>query len=549
MKKKIAAKIRAAVSGLTSTAASASTVAAAAAAAATATPTSTIAAHEIPPPRVNPMQVQAARQELASRELVPYVEFVHKPALSTARHMAEWADIFMHPSKTKPHTLIIAPPGSSKTSWSSKFLPCFLIGQNPGLHVGVVTSTAKRAWKLSLACRDTVTEVPEYQQVFPHVRPNKAKGWARDQWFVERPQKDDPDPTMTSCGLFGDILGSRLDFLIFDDIFDEETIGSDTLRERGRKWVRNTAMTRLDPSKGRAVAILTRWSGVTEDLVAEFEKDKRWQIIKMPAIGYFGDGNSLWPDRLPLQFLLDEQERDPLGFEAVYQGNPSLAEGDIFKRAWWKWMDLDAWPDKFEMIVQAWDTAYKKGKKNDYSSCVTLGILRGGIFVLHVLREKLTWPELVEAANKQFYAFRPRTVLIEDSASGQSLLQQLKVQSEPMIPVHESQRGQQDKRSFVLPVTGYVQGGRVWLPKDVPWAKRFVSSLGNFNPDREQKDDEVLAFTHGMLWLTKSKSVSLTQDCLIKPSGLSENVGSMGTRFATQLGLGGSPGGSWFDQM
>ena len=376
MKKKIAAKIRAAVSGLTSTAASASTVAAAAAA--TATPTSTIAAHEIPPPRVNPMQVQAARQELASRELVPYVEFVHKPALSTARHMAEWADIFMHPSKTKPHTLIIAPPGSSKTSWSSKFLPCFLIGQNPGLHVGVVTSTAKRAWKLSLACRDTVTEVPEYQQVFPHVRPNKAKGWARDQWFVERPQKDDPDPTMTSCGLFGDILGSRLDFLIFDDIFDEETIGSDTLRERGRKWVRNTAMTRLDPSKGRAVAILTRWSGVTEDLVAEFEKDKR---------------------------------------------------------------------------------------------------------------------------------------------------------------------------SFVLPVTGYVQGGRVWLPKDVPWAKRFVSSLGNFNPDREQKDDEVLAFTHGMLWLTKSKSVSLTQDCLIKPSGLSENVGSMGTRFATQLGLGGSPGGSWFDQM
>jgi hypothetical protein len=126
VKKKIAAKIRAAVSGLTSTAASASTVAAAAAA--TATPTSTIAAHEIPPPRVNPMQVQAARQELASRELVPYVEFVHKPALSTARHMAEWADIFMHPSKTKPHTLIIAPPGSSKTSWSSKFLPCFLIG-------------------------------------------------------------------------------------------------------------------------------------------------------------------------------------------------------------------------------------------------------------------------------------------------------------------------------------------------------------------------------------------------------------------------------------
>lgn len=843
--------------------------------------------------------------------------------LPTAPHMREWADIFMHPSKTRPHTLIIAPPGSSKTSWSSKFLPCFLIGQDPGLHVGVVTSTAKRATKLSLSCRDTVTDIPEYQQVFPHVKPNKSKGWRQDQWFVERPRKDDPDPTMTTCGLFGDILGSRLDFLIFDDVFDEEVAFSDTLRDRGRRWVRNTAMTRLDPSKGRAVAILcitgdapvtmsdgswkrakdirpgdfvlswdnhsqvakkvlnwkssgeddvfelrtenltvfsrwgyppggnhkvkanarhpflvmrdweedphwvqladikkgdivislgefsasrskatltedqawllgymfgdgwitvwrketwksrerrkknpdaergysttcqamavcaaygiypdlnqqlldtfqrvfgkqpkktkfgyyrsdsipmakwflemgltgqaktkrlpqwlysepvhvreaflsgfssadgnpikqdgaggpndnrmslvscngdliedlkqlclllgyipsnhywtagwrqpphspvpiwaeyhniqynetkdrntfrfsrvksikpvgreevfdiqvedsenfiagglvvhnTRWSGVTEDLVAEFEHDKRWQVVRMPAIGYYGDGGSIWPDRLPLEFLLDEQERDPLSFEAVYQGNPSLAEGDIFKRAWWRWLDLDVWPNKFETIVQVWDTAYKKGKKNDYSACVTLGILRGNIYILHALREKLEWPALMATAAKQYHAFKPRLVLIEDSASGQSLLQAIRAQSAPMIPVQESVRGQQDKRAFVSPVSGFVEGGRVVLPKDVKWTQLLVSECANFNPDREQKDDLVLAFAHGMRWLTKSKTISLTDDCCVLIPASNSESGGVGVRLANALGMGipsggnNTEGGYWFDAM
>ena len=500
----------------------------------------------------------AVRRELAGRELIPYVEYVHRPALPTAAHQREWADIFMHPSRSRPHTLIIAPPGSSKTSWTSKFLPCYLIGKDPSLHIGIVTSTAKRAWKLSLACRDTITEVPEYREVFPHVKPNKSKGWARDQWFVERPRKDDPDPTMTTCGLFGDILGSRLDLLILDDAFDEETAFSDTLRTRGRAWVRNSAMTRLDPAKGRALAILTRWSGVTEDLVAEFEKDKRWQIIRMPAINYYGDGGSIWPGRLPLQFLLDEQERDPLSFEAVYQGNPSLQEGDLFKRAWWRWIEEEVWPQKFEMVVQAWDTAFKKGRKNDFSACVTLGILRGNIYVINVYREKLDWPGLLAAASEQYRVFKPRTVLIEDSASGITLLQQLKIQSTPMIPVQPAVRGQQDKRAFVNPVTGYVQAARVALPKGesggpLLWANRFVSECAAFNPDREQKDDSVMAFAHAVRWLTKSAGASLSDDC-IEVIGSGENVG-IGVQLASNLDIGGSGprsgegGGFWFDQM
>ena len=505
------------------------------------------------------MQVLAARQALAAREIIPYVEYVHKPYCAVTPYQREWADLFMHPSRSKPHTLIIAPPDSGKTSWTTKFLPLFLCGRNPASHVGIIASTAARAWKLSLAIRDTITGIPEFGEVFPDVKPNTEKGWARAAWFLDRPRRDDPDPTVNTCGLGGDILGARLDYLFLDDCFDEETVYSETMRSAGRRWIRNTAMSRVDKVRGHVFAILTRWSGVTEDLVAEFEHDPYWQIVRMPALNYYGDGGSLWPERIPLELLLAEQERDPLGFEAVYQGNPSLAEGDIFKRAWWHWMDLDVWPNKFEQVIQVWDTAYKKGRKNDFSACVTLGILRGNVFVMHVLREKLDWPNLMKTAAQQYAAFKPRVVLVEDSASGISLIQAIKAQSDPMIPVQESVRGQQDKRAFVNPISGFVQSGRVILPKDVKWTQLLVSECANFNPDREQHDDIVMSFAHGMRWLTKTKAVALTDDnIVVVGSPGNTDSGGIGVRLANTLGMGpsgmtmgglGTGGGHWLDNM
>lgn len=485
--------------------------------------------------------------ELARRELIPYVERVHKPPLPTAPHHREWVDAIEHPFADKPHTLIIAPPGSAKSSWFSKFAPCHIVGRDPGAHVGVIASTARRAYKLSLAVRDTVTDNPEYREVFPGAKPNRSKGWARDQWFLQRTRTDDPDPTMTTCGLFGDLLGSRLEYLFMDDVFDEEVVYSETLRTRGRNWIRNTAMTRLDPSMGRAFCVLTRWSGVTADLVAEFEKDPLWTVIRMPAIGYWGNADSLWKERIPLPFLSAEKRRDPATFEAVYQGNPTIKEGNLFKRDWWVFMDPEDWPAKFERIIQAWDTAYKKNKKSDYSSCVTIGLYKGILYVLNVTRDKWEWPDLVKNANQQYAAYHPREVLIEDSASGQSLIQSLKDQSDPMIPVHPSIRGQQDKRSFVEPITGFCSGRRVVLPKGRDWVQPFVNRMADFHPEREMKDDDTLAFAHAVRYLTKNAAIALTDDCMVIVPASADHP-NVAQGFTQNLGVAGGTGGPhWFD--
>lgn len=400
---------------------------------------------------------------MAKRSLGDYGDYVH--GLTPARHHLEWIDAIEHPPASKKHLLIISPPGTAKSTWLGTVTSCYILGKDPSKHVGYVANTALQAYKYSLAVRDTITDSTRFHEVFPDVLADRAKGWARNQWFLKRPRTDDPNPTFLSVGYQGPILGARLDYLIIDDLADEEIVNSETMRRTCRQWVRNTLMTRLNTGNpGRAFCILTRWAGTEEDLAAEFLKDPNWNVIHMPALGYWGDSNVLWPGEQNLTDLLQERARDPETFEAVYQGNPHMTEGSLFKRDWWRWVKEEEWPDHFDLIVQAWDTAYKKGKKNCYNACVTLGLLKANIYVINVLQKKMEWPELVKEANMQYMLYKPRVVLIEDSASGQPLNQQLRVQTQPMVPVIPSPRGEQDKAAFVSPITGFVAGGRVHLP-------------------------------------------------------------------------------------
>src|SRR6185503_3725490 len=43
-------------------------------------------------------------------------------------------------------------------------------------------------------------------------------------------------------------------------------------------------------------------------------------------------GEALWPESYDLDFLMSQQRLDPLGFSALYQQRPSVADGILFRR-------------------------------------------------------------------------------------------------------------------------------------------------------------------------------------------------------------------------
>jgi phage terminase large subunit-like protein len=77
------------------------------------------------------------------------------------------------------------------------------------------------------------------------------------------------------------------------------------------------------------------------------------------------------------------------------------------------------------MRLHSWDTANKATELSDYSVCTCWGIFNRHFYLLDIYR-RMNYPELRESVIALARRDRQSTVLIEDKASGTSLLQDLR---------------------------------------------------------------------------------------------------------------------------
>ena len=183
------------------------------------------------------------------------------------------------------------------------------IGKNPNIRVALVSNTAKQAIKLTNLIAKYITESVEYKAVFPHVVPAAGATWANGNLFIERDTRS-KDPTIQACGVHGNVLGSRLDILVLDDILDFENTLNDHQRVSLKAWVRATLFGRIT-KQGRIWAVGTAWH--PQDLYHDLAS--AWEHGRYPLVV---NGESTWPERWPLDRI--EAARAELGpLEAARQ--------------------------------------------------------------------------------------------------------------------------------------------------------------------------------------------------------------------------------------
>jgi phage terminase large subunit-like protein len=71
------------------------------------------------------------------------------------------------------------------------------------------------------------------------------------------------------------------------------------------------------------------------------------------------------------------------------------------------------------------DTAFKAYQSSDFSVIAVIGETTTGYFLLHLSRGRWEFPELKRQAIALGEIYSPHYVLVEDAASGQSLIQAL----------------------------------------------------------------------------------------------------------------------------
>jgi predicted phage terminase large subunit-like protein len=285
-------------------------------------------------------------------------------------------------------------------------------------------------------------------------------------------------------------------------IKDSEEARSEAIRKGLQEWYASTAYTRLTPN-GAVVIIQTRWHedpvlrearGATprayspcaagaHDLagwLSREHKEENWDVFSMPAIaetddGFRKAGEALWPERFPAQLL--SEIRLAVGsavWAALYQQKPAAATGQVFKREWWQY--YRALPE-FKRVCQSWDTAFKRGSENDYSVCTTWGIGQNGYFLLDLWRSREEFPELKRQVIALGARWKPSEILIEDKASGQSLLQEL--QRDTALAIRPI-KVDVDKLARAQAATPTIEAKRVFLPESAPWLAQFVDEHAAF---------------------------------------------------------------------
>ena len=297
-----------------------------------------------------------------------------------------------------------------------------------------------------------------------------------------------------AIGVGAGITGQGGDLIIIDDpVKSREEANSDAFRDRVWDWYTDDLYSRLEPHAS-LILIMTRWH--QDDLAGRIlasEDVKNWKVLTLRALAEADDplnraeGEALCPARYSREELLAIQQIQGANFQALYQQRPTAVEGEILKREYWKYFKM---APEFERIVQSWDTAFKTKKENDYSVCITFGITQNGFYVLDRWKQKVEFPELKKVVVQKAQEFGPQEILIEDKASGQSLIQELRRDSRlPLIAI----KVDTDKIARAYASTGILESGRCHLKEDAEWVLDFVDSCSSF--PNAAHDDDVDAFT------------------------------------------------------
>jgi predicted phage terminase large subunit-like protein len=400
--------------------------------------------------------------------------------------------------------MISLPPRSGKSIITSVAFVAWLLGHNPSAKIVCASYSKDLASKHSRDCR-TVLQSPWYREAFPGTRINPEKS-AEDNFMTSKRGYR----MATSIGATLTGLGGN--YLIVDDPLKPEDAYSETARQRVNDWSTGTLLTRLN-DKEKGVIIVVQQRLHEADLVGHHlaMNPEVWDYLKLPAIAEANEtiplGNGRLHHRRESDVLHPEREsrarldemRAAMGsaaFSAQYQQSPLPADGGHIKRSWFSIYEAHQRPPRFDRIVQSWDTAAKATELSDYSVCVTCGVTGHHIYLLHVFRKQLNFPDLKRTVRELANAHHANEILIEDKSSGIQLIQELRNEGlekiKPCNPLN-------NKFMRLMSQTPTIESGFVYLPKEAPWLDTFLHELMIFPNGKH--DDQVDAFSQALEWI------------------------------------------------
>jgi len=428
------------------------------------------------------MEEEESKRE-AKEHFLPFVKKIW-PGFIEGYHHKLVAEAFEEVVFGDCKRLIInMPPRHTKSEFASFALPAWFLGNFPDKKVIQTSHTAELAVGFGRKVRNLVG-ADVYKEVFPNVG-LQADSKAAGRWSTNRGGE------YFAIGVGGAVTGKGADLLIIDDPHSEQeaalAANDLSIYDKVYEWYSSGPRQRLQPG-GAIVIVMTRWG--RRDLTGQVIKaegqrgGEEWEVIEFPAI--LPSGQPLWPEFWPMEELESLRAELPnQKWQAQYQQSPTSESSAIVKREWWRTWDSDT-PPPCDFILMAWDTAYEKSNRADYSACTTWGVFyhpddsgkaQANIILLNAIRDRVEFPQLKRMVLEQSDEWEPDSIIIEKKASGAPLIYELRAMG---VPVQEFTpvRGN-DKITRLNAVSDLFASGRVWAP-NTNWAEEVIDEVASF---------------------------------------------------------------------
>jgi len=454
-----------------------------------------------------------AARELARRDLVEFASRVPVPgspsieADDSARiplietQQAEHHRLIlleMQRCMSTPHgrLMVLAPPGSAKSTYASVVAPAWYLGINPGRKIILASYGADLARRHGRRTRQLL-KAPETQAIVQAAL--AADSQAANEFALSN------NSEYIACGLMSGVTGNRAHGIVIDDpIKGRDQADSDVIRQRSFEAYEDDLLTRLIPG-GWVVLITTRWheddpagrilpagwAGESGDI--QCRDGNTWRVVCLQAectdarsdpMGR-AVGEMLWPqwfdERHWAQFRLNRRT-----WSGLYQQIPSPAEGSLFRRD--DMAVYDRAPDGLRIIGASDYAATPDG--GDWTEHGIAGIAPDGTVYLLDWWRGQTGPEVwMERQIDMIVRWKPLAWVGETGPirrSTEGMLRQRMVQRNALCRLEWLSSAGGDKPMRAQAIIATAGMGRLLWPRATAWAgelQRQCLVFPNGSPD------------------------------------------------------------------
>ena len=398
--------------------------------------------------------------------------------------------------------IISTPPQHGKSTTITETLPSWFLMRNPDCNVMQVSYGDSLAERFGKRNKE---KIAEFGNIFG-VELDPSKKSSKN--FMLKGFKGG----MISAGVGGGLTGNPAHLLVIDDPV-KNRIEADSERQRDTLWdeFEHSMLSRL-AAGAKVILIMTRWheddlagrilenmgdvtTYVNYECECESENDPLGRKIGEPLCPEIGKDKK-WLESYKQTFTNESGMR---AWEALFQGHPTIAEGNILRKDWWNYYDPAKEP-KYDQMVMSVDATFKDGERNDYVAISVWGKKENKIYLVKMVNEHLNFTATLHKI-RLLKAHYPRigAIYVEDAANGQAIIQTLSHEILGIIAVPPDK----SKEARVNAVSFVIEAGNVYLPEGDPMTYKFVEQCAKFPNDKH--DDMVDSMSMALYKLAYSR--------------------------------------------